>query len=42
MKAGQSQKMAKLMFDNGFGHVAAAALMLLLAAAAPAFAQSGN
>jgi tol-pal system protein YbgF len=34
--------MAKLMFDNGFGRLPAAALMLMLTAAAPAFAQSGN
>ena len=34
-KAGQSQNMAKLRFDNGFGCLPAAALMLLLAWAAP-------
>lgn len=41
-KAGQSQNMAKLRFDNGFGCLPAAALMLLLAWGAPALAQSGN
>jgi tol-pal system protein YbgF len=41
-KAGQSQNMAKLRFDNGFGCLPAAALMVLLAWAAPALAQSGN